>query len=88
MQGDEEQAEIPDDEELSGMHASDLRTLTKGHGCERHKLADMCTWLSQIRDHGEMFCPECEDGVKRPLYPPTAGASYEPTNQPERQSLL
>jgi hypothetical protein len=70
------------------MEAKDLRTLAETHGVARKKLADMRTRLSMIRDHGLMFCSECRDGVKRPLYRTNNRCSYEPTSQPERQSLL
>jgi hypothetical protein len=68
MQGDEEQAEIPGDDELLDMPGRELQTLAMKHDITCRACADMRTRLLQIRDHGFMFCLECEDGVKRPLY--------------------
>jgi hypothetical protein len=99
MQGDEEQAVIPGDDELLDMPGLELRALAMKHGisCQAQAQADMRTRLSQIRDHGLIFCLECEDGVKRPLtniyiaglrYRSHLSASYLPTSQPEHLSLL
>jgi hypothetical protein len=38
VQGDEDQAVIPGDDELLGMEVQDLRTLAKTHGVKRKKI--------------------------------------------------
>jgi hypothetical protein len=93
MQGDEEQAVIPGDDELLAMPgrdraARDLRALAMKHGIRCHAHADMRTRPSMIRDHGLVFCLEGDDGVKRPLHQRDHRCELLATSQPEHLSLL